>query len=537
MSKTTTTATSKEQIVRRRVSERFTNAQSEKSVIDLLEMSISCIFFLRGFFNDSYFREDKFYIDKHEVSKSKKDFIRIKMLNSNMSPESDTILNWIKISVADALQKKYLKAVDLSISLDEKDTTNVTESYIFNINYNESSGETISFNDELILSPSELTRMSIFKLMKKLILLTQSLSPLPNQRYLFMRILFNDSCPKDYTPEYFTDSCKEKASCIKIPLSLLDDLKTTCGEVNSVHHTLSTHFISLSTLEKEQINGNNVIQIDPFDLFDEEKIIKEKEAEMVVLNTQVSQVTKDLYDMLKSYNNEIHDGETQVADSCQNQTLINCTCQSNEYLPYSSTVQCSSCLNMMHKACYAINSEVLAFKCYNCSKDKHVPINDMYILFSIRKLISYFQERSKNTIKSISDAASIIGFNNVSDMPAVVDAISVLIFEGILSFKPHKSFNHNVFNVEINGLLVDNKQINPGKYFISFAKNNKDNINQFLDPSFGKVHEIMDSLVIADDNNETTVVEDDNYDCDYDIPKTNSYKKRKIVKSINVLNI
>ncbi|TID28180.1 hypothetical protein CANINC_002613 [Pichia inconspicua] len=536
MSKTTTTTTKENQPIRRRVSERFTNAQSEKSVLDLLEMSISCIFFLRGFFNDSFFKEDKFYIDKHEISKSKRDFIRIKMLNSNMSPESDTILNWIRISVADALQKKYLKAIDLSISLDEKDTTNVSESYIFNVNYNESSGETISFNDELILSPSELTRMSIFKLMKKLILLTQSLSPLPTQRYLFMRILFNDTCPKNYNPEYFSDCSEEKSSCIKIPISLVDDLKTTCGEVNSVHHTLSTHFISLSTLEHEDLHKKEMIEIDPFDLFNEEKIIKEKEAEMAVINTQVSQVTKDLYDMLKNFNNEIHDGETQVADSCQNETLIKCTCQSNKYLPYSSTIQCSSCLNIMHKTCYAINTDVQKFKCYNCSKDKSIPINDMYILFSIRKLLSYFQEKAKNSIKSITDAANIIGFDNVSDMPAVVDAISVLIFEGIISFKTQKSFNHSAFNVEMKGILVENKQIKPGKYFISFVtKNNKEKINQFLDPSFGKVHEIMDSLVVGDDNNETTVVEDDNFD--YDVPLNEFKKKRKIAKSIDILNI
>lgn len=525
---------------KRRVSERFTYAQSEKSVIDLLEMSISCIFFLRGFFNDSYFKEEKFFIDKHESLKNKKDYIRIKKLKPEMSPESDTIINWIKVSITDALKKKYLSAIDLSISLDGEEPSNVTEAYIFKVNYEDASGGSISLNNDVVLSPTELTRMNIFKLMKKLILLTQSLAPLPVQRYLFMRLLFNNNCPKDYNPEHFVDYTKGKASCIKIPLSAFSDLKTTCGQVNSVHHTVSMDFISLSSLEINDYKNTEILEMDPFDIFNEEKQIEEKDLESNNINAQVSQVTKDLYDMLKNYNNEIHDGETQVMDSLQTENAINCTCGSSRYLSYSSIVRCSSCFNNMHKVCYAVTeNNADPFTCYNCSKNNTVPLNDMCILFSIRKLLSYFQERTKNTIKSITDAASIIGFNNVSQLPAVVDALSVLIFEGILSLKQQKSFNHNVFNVDVQGLLIDNNPTKIGKYFLSIiTKNKKEKIEQFLNPSFGKFHEIINSTIAGDENfNETTIVDEEDHNFEYDLSATERYKKRKISKSIDILNI
>lgn len=452
-----------------------------------------------------------------------------------MSKESDTVLSWLNTSISDAIHKKYLAAIDLSISL-TPDSTNVTESYFFQIKYNDATGESVVLSDDVVLSPTQLSKMHVFKMMKKLILLTQSLAPLPTNRYLHMRLLFNDSTPKDYTPEHFVDCSNEKAARLSVPVKLVDELKADCGVVNSVHHTVSSKFISLCNLEKKDL-VDDVVDVDVFDLFkddEEEDDVKEEDDinTNININTQVSQVTKDLYDMLKNYNHEIHDGETQVADSLTD-TNINCTCGSTMYLPYSSTTQCNTCFNNMHKVCYALN-ENNNFTCYNCANDSTVSEHDMQILFCIRKLIAYFQESNKNIMKSITDAAKIIGFESNYASSPVIDAISVLIFEGIISLKPHKSFNHTIFNVDVKGLLVDNKQIQTGKYYISFVqKNTKDKITQFIDPNFGKFHQVFDSLNINDDNfNETTVVDDE-----YDISITQQPKKKKISKSYDILNI
>ncbi len=72
-------------------------------------------------------------------------------------------------------------------------------------------------------------RKSLQLLMRRFILITQSLQPLPDKKFLSMHMLFNDNCPLDYQPPHFKDASDEKtpfftgcvdehiAGCLKTP--------------------------------------------------------------------------------------------------------------------------------------------------------------------------------------------------------------------------------------------------------------------------------------------------------------------------------
>lgn len=514
--------TNKRQRTRTRVSERVTPSKSEETIIDLLIMSISCITFLRGFFTDKYFTDDILEINKNILSQqssysTQKESIKIKRLAPGISDVSDKILNWIKISIFDALHKKYLKAINFSIILDKENPNNIFETYCFEIDYLDST-ETINFNGVLI-SPNELTKIQIFKLLKKFIILTQSLPPLPIERFVFMRLLCNDRCPNDYFINNFNNCSNEKSAIMKIPQSIQNNFILNCGDVNSVHHKLSTSLISLTNIDNKN-NQDNILEIDPFDLFYKNKKLPETDS-------QFSQISKNLYDVIKFQNNELHDGFTQLPNSIdyENISKIECICKSSSYLAYSSIIKCSKCFKSMHKVCFSINFESTHFICHNCN-DKKINLNfsDMFIIFNIRKLLAYLNFNKKNSLKSITDTASILGYNEEnlnSDkfiIKSIVNVFSILIFEGILSLKSQKSFSHNIFKVDVDGLLKNNNTVKKGKYFISFIpKNNQNKISKLIDPNF-EISNKIDSIV------ENLDEQDNPYSNDED--ETYSYNKR-----------
>lgn len=518
-------------VSRTRVSERVTPSRSEQTIINILLMSVSCIAFLRGFFTDRCFIDDVFEIPKDPtyLTTSEKDSIKIKKIKSGVTDEADAILSWINTSIFEALHKRCLKSVNLSIVLDETKPNEVYESYSFDIEYNDSSNESITFNEELLLTPGEVTKLQVFKLLKRFIILTQSLSALPPKRFLYMRLLFNDKCPVEFHLDHFTDCSEEKSATIKVPLSAYYDIIANCGEVNSVHHQLSTSLISLSSLMAQDFTSSKDIELDPF-YISNSSFNNALNKVPDVIDSQVSQVTKDLYKVVQDYDKGTHDGLTQVHCVEQQEPSIDCSCGSNMYLQYSSIVQCDGCNRSMHKVCYSVSSQnSQPFICIDCDgENSSINFTDSLIIFNIRKLLAFLQHNKKNSLKSIKNAFLLLGYN-INDlspdgltMTSVVNAFSILIYQGIFSLKTHKSFSHNVFKVDVEGLICNNSKIKMGKYFLAFiTKNNQNKIEKLLNPSFGRMTEIGGMLEsVTSQPEDETVVEDAEI-------KTNDIKRRK----------
>lgn len=157
-----------------------------------------------------------------------------------------------------------------------------------------------------------------------------------------MQLLFADNCPKDYFPEdfTFTETTDDPPATISIPaISATAEVLNDCGKVDSVHHILIASILSKELLGDELDSNSKVVAFDPLKSVKEEKkeTSNEKRHEYVenfLLNSQISQVTKELYSMVNYQNTSIHDGQTQIPILEENELSIACTCLSEQYLPF-----------------------------------------------------------------------------------------------------------------------------------------------------------------------------------------------------------
>ncbi|OII78156.1 HORMA domain-containing protein [Cryptosporidium andersoni] len=205
-----------------------------------IRTAVSSVAYLRNLFDEEAF-EDK------NVSG-----LQLKVLRP-FNNESKLILNWLEDGVFDALEKEYLKLLVFGIhgSCDE-----LIESYHFYFSYNANGMTDINCervtNENKVIGSSrigneysgcskEYARQQTIQLLRTLILLTQSLSPLPEIRYMSMKLwYYEDKVPSDYEPNHFRPArTSDILSYGDIPMD------TTIGNVETKFHSLSVKVRSI----------------------------------------------------------------------------------------------------------------------------------------------------------------------------------------------------------------------------------------------------------------------------------------------------
>ncbi|KAK6503935.1 DNA binding protein [Arthrobotrys conoides] len=232
--------------------------QSQKVVQDLISAAIGCITYLRYFraFNpnfqygiteQSHLRgliPEKSFCDmsyggepnepqpqtqsgiisqqSDKTRKKKEAGTRVKHIQRGFSPEADTLLDLIEMGIFGALSKGYLKAFQLAVFLDIDHPEVIQEAYTFSINYHtEKSGKSTNIKDITmsttmrngatcdqsaeLLDVAQINR-SVRALIRRLIVITQNLDLLPENRYLTIRLYHTSDAPEDWAPPMFTQS-------------------------------------------------------------------------------------------------------------------------------------------------------------------------------------------------------------------------------------------------------------------------------------------------------------------------------------------
>ncbi|OII75340.1 uncharacterized protein cubi_01861 [Cryptosporidium ubiquitum] len=197
-----------------------------------IRTAVSSVAYLRNLFDEEAF-EDK------NVSG-----LQLKVLRP-FNHESKLILNWLEDGVFDALEKQYLKLLVFGI---HGECDELIESYHFHFNYSEggtninlkrkSKDQELSNSQEINsygCCTKEYARQQTVQLLRALILLTQSLSPLPESRYMSMKLwYYEDRVPSDYEPNHFRPArSSDILSFNEIPID------TVVGNVDTKFHTLS----------------------------------------------------------------------------------------------------------------------------------------------------------------------------------------------------------------------------------------------------------------------------------------------------------
>lgn len=566
-----------------RQSERITPLQSTKTVMRVLQMSFSCIAFLRGFFDDEHFEDSVFVTDDNKTDTG----LRIKLIKENKSKEADGLLNWINGAIAESLKEKYLRAINLSIILDPKKPSEIFESYCFQIGYNDK-GPSVVFDTDVNINPVKETRNQIHQLLKRFIVITQSLPNLPPKRYLSMQLMFNDNCSKEFCPNRFVDCSNEPPAVLRVPVSRKDQFDVTdCGFMDSYHHQVSTRIMSLATVDLSRVNKRSIIkEIDPFSFLDEETTLVEEEYSKDY-NEEMSQITKELNELVHvDIQCSSHAQETQKFQDTQkfnkivqglsspspppppplnenNNTTINCQCGSNKPLSYSSSIQCTTCHVYKHKACYAIdnnnNSLSTSFKCITCQGGKVT--DDVKVILIIRRLLYWLNDMEKPMLISMSNLLKQLGYIYQSGkgfikerrdtIKLMSNALSVLFHDGIVTLKSRKSFFYVPFEIDFNGVMLNKLPVATGNYFINYSRNNE-LANKYMESDLiGISKYVEDSIqcMMLDEEEEISPMAE-KIDNDVNMAKYLdlsqaideeevfvSRKKRKVSKSIDVFSV
>ncbi|KAH3673645.1 hypothetical protein WICMUC_003548 [Wickerhamomyces mucosus] len=454
---------------------KVTYDQSQKLIQTMLTMSFGCVAFLRGLFPDDSFIDQRFVPAKFEKEykpedpKHKADSLRVKTLIRGKSIQVDNFLDWIEEGCVDAIKKKYLKSLTFGIFLDKSMPYDLYEVYTFHFNYADSSisidiSNSKSGGTEITLLNS---RKMMQGLMKRFIIITQSLDPLPEEKFMTMRLLFNENCPVDYQPPYFMDASSQPAARIKTKIGSSE--KYSVGALNTGHHGVQLSVISTS---KDIEEHGPYDEIDPFDAPSERlplphTIGKGKSLKINDLINQPSQTTTGLRKFLESSLENTQ--QTQIITT----NPVNCECQSQKEIEGLHLLICKVCSKKVHMDCYG-EKFGQSIVCYSCRSKAlaNLGLHSLLpILLNCRKFFKIFKELPV-VPQSITHLSQLMGFEGIEDV--VVDTISLLISRSviIMSEAPLKARNGNTrigsfaILVETSGIVdVNEKELIPGNIY------------------------------------------------------------------------
>ncbi|KAF3939914.1 hypothetical protein ABW19_dt0202435 [Dactylella cylindrospora] len=145
---------------------------------------------------------------------------RVKHVLRGNSSEGDTLVDWMEKGIFYAMERGYLKAFQLAVFLDPSTPEIIQEAYTFTINYSHGpnhgvvdgitmsdiiqNGEKRPLVPELLDAHS--VRRSARAIIRRLIVVTQNLDLLPEDRYLTIRLYHTSDTPEGWAPPTFTVS-------------------------------------------------------------------------------------------------------------------------------------------------------------------------------------------------------------------------------------------------------------------------------------------------------------------------------------------
>lgn len=505
--------------LKERTATSITTEQSQKLIQTMLTMSFGCLAFLRGLFPDDNFVDQRFVPEKIDKNYNKSkapsnNSLRIKTLRRGCSSEVDVLLDWLEKAVFKSIKLKYLKALSLGIFLDENHPTDLLENYIFEFEYDKNDNVHMKLNDEN--EPISLlnSRKMVQQLMRRFIIITQSLEPLPQKKFLTMRLMFNDDCDPEYQPYLFKDATFEESATLKLPKSMdMESFKV--GDIKNPCHTVSVKVVSVPESSLEEIAKGNYVKIDPFDLLDCNKNIQDHGLPSQPLNEDTnqskslcSQTTCNLGGLLKSSQSLADSNATfQPTQAVMTHAATDLECECGLPAPVSSTTirTCRRCRKSLHGFCYGNPHSTLVPHCLTCVVGDNANLSSLpnfQDLMILRRCYRYMM-RSRGCPASIAILRNTLFRPDIANNSGLIEktnfAISVLFLDNILVINdehllkngkgPNKRYNGSLLiDIEGNIPIPGGELIKGHTYDISLVYPTKSGHSCYMD-TFCESHE------------------------------------------------
>ncbi|KAJ3168231.1 HORMA domain-containing protein 1 [Geranomyces variabilis] len=217
-----------------------TAQQSLNLVRNLLSTALGAVVYIRGLFPENHFKD------------SSLGGIALKTIERNVSPQSDELLNWLEKGCYDALERRYLKTMIFGIYLDPEEPEKLVEAYTFGFSYPNEDQWCLTIDANGKESHKLRTRGAVMKatsdMLRRLLILTETLRPLPENACLTMKLFYYDNItPDDYEPPYFREGDNDSKFYFASPP---ERVKT--GLVETPYHALNMH-VQAATEELEML--------------------------------------------------------------------------------------------------------------------------------------------------------------------------------------------------------------------------------------------------------------------------------------------
>ncbi|CAK9438789.1 uncharacterized protein LODBEIA_P30130 [Lodderomyces beijingensis] len=325
--------------------------QSQLLIHEFISVSIYCITFLRDVFRDDTYTDAKYYDVQNPLPES--NYVRTKKLKQGVTSQTDSLIKCIEDGIKSAIQAEYLKAVQLGIYLNNDDKQ-VVESYLFAVDYKSNSvslttssgtgsGLTECNHYDTVLSQMQ-------QMIKQLLVLTQSFDLLPRNKSIFIKLLFNESCPVDYQPDGFKDISLDAATTVKV---CKGDQSTSLGEIDTGRNQ-----IQLNVFVADKGTGD-AVEVDPFDFVKQTAEVNNHEGH----HDNGHDEDEDIGDVpasslhLDTYLHSDDPGQG-VTQSLQDFSLEKCTCQ--------------KCHRVIDPIEYGLKRVYKRISCYQCAMGSEV---------------------------------------------------------------------------------------------------------------------------------------------------------------------
>ncbi|AGO11232.1 AaceriACL029Wp [[Ashbya] aceris (nom. inval.)] len=464
----------------------ITTEQSQKLIQTMLTMSFGCLAFLRGLFPDDSFIDQKFVPEKCNKSYDKENTpsIRIKTLVRGRSEEADMFLDWVEKGVFTAIRLRYLKAILLGIFTDKNNPHDLLESYVFSLEYPTSNTVTLRINGQEEAISLLDSRKMMQQLMRRFIIITQSLDPLPKERYLSMRLLFNDNAPPDYQPQFFRDASMEPKTTIKVP-DHMDMDAVSVGCLDTHHHTMAIKVLSLVDVDAQAREELNARAIDPFELVNQPVELK---VDSIGQSKYNSQTTNMLQEYLRSSPEKVcptqalpkDDESQQLSPDEQN------SCECGMPCSVSFMLECETCKRQLHGLCYGNSRSSSIQQCISCivaeERNFDPATKEFQMMMLLRKLYRYLKDNLNScTSTSFLQETLFEGDNSESATSMIAEALSIFIQDKVILLDQERKRNakgqftkDSVFvDVDHQSIVTADGLLPPGKYALTLIPNSK----------------------------------------------------------------
>ncbi|KAI9777968.1 MAG: DNA binding protein [Candelina submexicana] len=191
----------------------------------LLHTSLATMCYLRNLCTDECFR-DRFFgrLSGQHIKLSYSKFIEgtypralgehhtttKTLIRGKGDGRADQMLDWLELGVFDALERNVLASMRVTIFVEKPSPANVVEAYTYTFRYLTSAGGLsiglagmeVSGLSSKALAVADV-QLGVVQIVRRLVLVDQTLPALPDNRFLNIQLFYTDDCPRNYEPRGF----------------------------------------------------------------------------------------------------------------------------------------------------------------------------------------------------------------------------------------------------------------------------------------------------------------------------------------------